>query len=180
MGYFHKSNGYVTIEDDGTGFKTAFDAVKSTELFGRASMEFNRSGNKMTISIDVYDKYYEEEYYDLFNVLSKWTSDGYIECSGEDDTFWRFIYDPEKGAWNEESGSIAYELWVLVTAKDDDIRIEQFASECDAFMAMKEEWERAVAQIAPFTAELSLSETDACLCLESGETLRWKIQKIDV
>lgn len=110
MGYTAEWGGHVV-----------FNKAPSEEILSKIKYVFNdiyRSEEKI-ISVGGYDKYHEEDVYELLDGIAKDTESGEIEYSGEDNSYWRFIF--KDGKWIEESGWIYYEseLPKINTAQGD-------------------------------------------------------------
>ena len=56
------------------------------------------------------DHYHTENYEEALNMIAEKypVEAGYVECSGEDRCFWRFLY-LDDGRWTEQNGHIEYD-----------------------------------------------------------------------
>ena len=104
MGYDANGNGFLK-------FKTQ----PPEEIFEEILKEFEYSApsaradgeRKDEIYVWSYDRYHEDAVLDILDKISPFISRGEIDYAGQDDEYWRFIFDGEK--FVEENGSIVYE-----------------------------------------------------------------------
>lgn len=61
------------------------------------------------INFEAYRNYHEEEVYAFCDAIKPFVKNCVIEFHGEDETYWRFIYDPDRKTFSEENGHIVYE-----------------------------------------------------------------------
>ena len=109
MGYYAKADGEIRISKlflskEGkvvTNYLNDYHMNKQIE-------EVTCDGNYY-LEIDFYDRYHEEEWDHILDIVTPFTISGSIDFRGEDDEHWREVFDPEAKKWQRESGEILYD-----------------------------------------------------------------------
>lgn len=108
MSYMASSSGYIDILTTEENFSEISIDVKIIleEAFTRVSVSKSRP---LSIDVDDWSNYHEDDVkFALTEINEKYhITSGEIEFSGEDNSFWRFIY--KNGDWYEENGWVTYE-----------------------------------------------------------------------
>ena len=99
MGYYADAEGYIKFKEEPS---REIDKVIKSLL----AVTYDKS--ERVYNIGEYDRYDEQNYYDVFAETHGLVEAGEIEFRGDDGILWRFIYIPEKGAWDEQLGRIVY------------------------------------------------------------------------
>ena len=122
MSYYAKYSGYIAIKklsvEDTKLFLSVFDLPKDGSVsdisndntFSQISVwpvGDNRYNADWLIDVAGYGLYIENSVYDFLNKISKFTESGEIYYSGEDESYWRFMF--RNGSWHEDSGNITYQ-----------------------------------------------------------------------
>lgn len=123
MGYYANGNGDIVAKD--------IDAYRKIRaMFGynpgtnNTPYDFWEDENNLTFCIDTNDKYHEDDVIDFLHEISGLISKGVVEYVGEDDCFWRFVFDPDTVNWKEEDGYVTYGKPSLSDVSDGDLIIE--------------------------------------------------------
>lgn len=112
MGYYANGGGTVTL---GNGFDD--DAAKELREWlnddGNPGNEYTldkAEDGTFDLCILLYEKYYEDQWHDLFEKLKGCVIGGSFEFIGDDGCIWRFLFDPGSKEWAEENGEVVYGL----------------------------------------------------------------------
>ena len=110
MGYYASGSGYINLkkEADLDAVKKALDKARE-EIDGDISGSWS-DGYKI-YAIDLYisdDHWHEEDLYDLFNAVMPYIVEAVVDMKGEDDCYWRYLYNPETQKIDEIQGTIVY------------------------------------------------------------------------
>ena len=109
MGYYATCSGEIAIAQNLTE-KQIDEICDEARKYSWECQMFDRRRNERT-EVDLYyhDKYHDCDILDFLTYVAENypITDGCIECIGEDDARWRFIW--KDGEWVEEDGEIVYE-----------------------------------------------------------------------
>lgn len=103
MGYYATVDGSIKPKSE----EAAKEIVRV--LDEREYFEYYFDANAQRIVIWQHEKYWEDEYYHLFEKTRGLVENGMIFASGEDGAQWCFEYDPSADRWNELNGRVVYE-----------------------------------------------------------------------
>lgn len=116
MGYFAKADGSAKIKE-GVNQELLEQFLLNAREESNSDIGFNISGGY--ISLWDSDSHWDEEYtLGFLNTLNPYITEGCMVYTGEDDSIWRYKYNPEKGTWEEEFGSVDFSF---ESYSDDDL-----------------------------------------------------------
>ena len=112
MGYYANCAGTVEFKRDlSIEERTAMEELLDSICFDFDfdSAKHNKSWD--TLNVYAYEKYHEEELAEALEQISRIVpiEKGCVECTGDDDAHWRFLYKQEDERWHKQNGYIVYE-----------------------------------------------------------------------
>ena len=106
MGYYARGDGEIVLKKvDEAKREDLLDSISSCYEI-RETYDHDTGGTG--ISVYVYDKFYPEDIDELLEEIKPYTLCGDIEYCGEDDEFWKYHFNPERGKWEEHDGRVFY------------------------------------------------------------------------
>ena len=120
MGYYAKYDGSITVECDATSFEKVLKEVN--DMFFVYDSSEDAGDSTYTMLLFGNDKYYEDSVRELFEKISDYITEGEIDFCGEENDFWRFVYDQSIKEWKEEPGRVIYESRFEETLDTDLMR----------------------------------------------------------
>ena len=120
MGYYAKYDGSITVECDAASFEKVLKEVN--DIFYVCDSSEDTGDSTYTMLLFGNDKYYEDSVRELFEKISDYIIDGEIDFCGEENDFWRLVYDQSAKEWREEPGRIVYESGFEETLDTDLMR----------------------------------------------------------
>ena len=100
MGYYAWGNGEAKLKN---GANTLELDSKLNEL-GTLFYDFESDWVVFSDNED----YFEDDVLDFLDVLSPYITEGSIRYSGDEDRFWRFVFDSKTQTWKQEFGIVDY------------------------------------------------------------------------
>lgn len=104
MGYCAYGNGEVVLKE-GIDADNVLDQMESL-LENAFCIECELSENGIQITDT--ENYHEEDIMEILNFLIPYITEGDMAYSGDDDCFWKFIFNPETLKWDEINGDVYY------------------------------------------------------------------------
>ena len=104
MGYCAYGSGEVVLKP-GVDPDNVLDQMESL-LENAFCIECELSENG--IQITDMENYHEEDIMEILNFLTPYITEGDIDYSGDDDCFWKFVFNQETQKWDEIDGDVYY------------------------------------------------------------------------
>lgn len=108
MGYFADAYGSVTLKSSLDPNIDSMDLVGSILENYEFETEYDEKNNKVFINYD--GKYTEDSIDNCLEEISSYIQEGYISFTGEDNSVWRFIFNPETETWLYQEAVIDFDF----------------------------------------------------------------------
>lgn len=105
MGYYAAGSGFAKIEDKENRNKLIKAFTDSMYNFG--TIEMYNEDDGVSICVE-YQRYYEEDYEELFKIMANYTDECSIEFVGDDNEHWRLYLNNGKMDWIQ--GKVIYDM----------------------------------------------------------------------
>ena len=109
MGYYASFDGIVILSTELDPLETMEKAEDIFSGYGDNVEMTDLCDTDFTLLIGGYENYHEEEIIEFLRSIEPYTISGEISYIGDDNSFWRQIYVPERKEWLDQVGEIVYE-----------------------------------------------------------------------
>ena len=113
MGYCASVTGSIVFKGERTEelkrqIKQVVLSTKLDAAFYPDGYEDETNGICHLYDFDGNDRYQEDDWLAVFQLFAGKVVDGYLEFTGDDDSHWRFVCNPDTQEWVKEQGTIVY------------------------------------------------------------------------
>ena len=116
MGYFAKADGSAKIKE-GVNQKQLEQLLLDVREETETKIDFDIFDGSIVLWDS--DSHWDEEYtLGFLNTLNPYITEGCMVYTGENNSIWRYKYNPEKGNWEEEFSSVDFSF---ESYSDDDL-----------------------------------------------------------
>ena len=138
MSYCAYGNGSIALKENANEFEL-FEKINTVVKDSYCLKEFKfEKASDNNIIIRDYGYYDEDEVMTLLNVLSPYIMTGYVCYSGEEHSYWKYVFNPKTKEWVELAGGYYFSNDDLMKELSDDVLVKELTERGYKIVGSKE------------------------------------------